>query len=398
MTASQRTDSQRALRQPVAIPRRATSIPQVILALKTDCCLKEIRGSLNAFQTPFLRAYASSLTAFGISKADFIAFIDGFNEAFLGNPILQGTNLAGMVLSQCYGLHTVQLAGGIVQLVSGFGSAAVSYGRTRMYVKAMNENLFNPAGLHVNVLSTEKMLKHVGFPEETFPPRAPSEDEAATSPNSGDSSAQPECEPLRPDRATLRRMQALEGYCQPLDYDVSATVKPDNLLRRMGNAQADRLTRKHEKKTRKDYDKADKEDTKKEKDVSKKRREVDRKIEKLERKLAKEGEKLERKLASSKVQSDPKEQKKVQEDFEKEVRHIEKDIEKEMKEVAKESRKCGKDGRKERAKVEKKEGRSSKRLRWIVVSLREEGEAESEDSLEVDDESVENETHAASKG
>ena len=43
-----------------------------------------------------------------------------------------------MILSQFYGLHAVQLAGGIVQLASGFGSAAVSYGRTRMYVKAMN--------------------------------------------------------------------------------------------------------------------------------------------------------------------------------------------------------------------------------------------------------------------
>ena len=72
-----------------------------------------MKGSRKVFMTPFVRAYAPELANHGISAADFVAFIDGLNEAFLGSPVFQTTNLAGMVLGQFYGMHSVQLAGGI---------------------------------------------------------------------------------------------------------------------------------------------------------------------------------------------------------------------------------------------------------------------------------------------
>lgn len=359
-----------------------------------------MRGARNAFLTPFLRAYTSEFHNHGISKADFVAFIDGLNEAFLGSPVFQGTNLVGTVLSQFYGLHTVQLAGGIVQLASGVGSAAVSYGRTRMYVQAMNENLFHPAGLHVNVLSTEKMLEHVGFPEADFSSTEQNPEMLSNVP-SGDSGLESDSSGSNgPDSATIRRMQVLDGYCAPLDYNVPPITQPENLLSRMGNAQAARLTRKHERKTQEEYAKATEEDQKSmgkmgkescklDRETDGKQRKASRKVAKVEERMAGEQSKLERKLMSSKAIRDPKEADKIRKDHEKEMKHLQKDLQKEQKDLEKEMAKLSKDrakndrelGKSELGKLKAKENKSAKKMRWIVVSRREEAEDESEDSL-----------------
>ncbi|KAJ5195794.1 hypothetical protein N7449_006273 [Penicillium cf. viridicatum] len=95
--------------------------------------------------SPFARARARDLEAqTRLTQVDLLCFIDGLNEAFLANPALQATNKIGMLVA------------------AGLGSAGVSAVRTKQYLKEANEVIFNPKGLLVRVVKTDKMLSLVG--------------------------------------------------------------------------------------------------------------------------------------------------------------------------------------------------------------------------------------------
>lgn len=121
---------------------------------------KSFRG---AFFGPLARAYPPALADYGIPQDKFHTFLDGFNEAFVAHPVFQGLGVAGAVMTMAYGVHPMQWAGMGLQVSSGVASAATSYLRTKQYVRAVNEQLFNPAGLHVNVMTTSKMVQRIGM-------------------------------------------------------------------------------------------------------------------------------------------------------------------------------------------------------------------------------------------
>lgn len=124
--------------------------------------------------SPFARARARDLEAqTGLTQVDLLCFIDGLNEAFLANPALQATNKIGMLVS-FVPLVTAQIVGAGLQVAAGLGSAGVSAVRTKQHLKKANEVIFNPKGLLVRVVKTDKMLSLVGvrdsmvFSEEQF--------------------------------------------------------------------------------------------------------------------------------------------------------------------------------------------------------------------------------------
>lgn len=361
----------------------------------------ELQGSDDTFGAPFLRAYAPALAPHAISQAAFLDFLDGLNEAFLPTPALQGTGMAGMAMGQCYGLEPVQLAGCIVEVASGVGSAAVSYWRTRAYVRAMNERLFHPTGLQVDVLSTAKMLRRVGMLEGELPAmESRVEESGSMAAGTGEARSSRLAEDV-----ARRRMQRLEGYCAPLEYDVPASVPPpDGWLRRMNHTQAARLTRKRNEKTRKKYDKADEEDGKERRYADRERRKVDKKVARIEGNMAEERAKLDHRLTSSKVLRDPKEVRKVEKEYEKEMLQLQREVEKGREELARKERERGIGGdadgdagnaareKSKRAKLERKlerkEAKGWEKMQWVVIGVRQDAMDDGGNSLSEEDETA----------
>lgn len=245
-----------------------------------------------------------------------------------------------------YGLDPVQWAGIGLQVASGVASAATSYARTRAYIKAMNADLFHPAGLHCGVLTTKKLTAKLSYPEEKLqlPDIEEQPDELSRYSSKAAVKATAQETPDRDD-PRVRRVRALEGYVMPLDFDMPQQVKPDNFLRKMGANQAARMDRKQSKRMAKKRAKALKKTGKAAK--------IDRKIERLE---------MEKDLSSNGDSAD--------------LAKIDRKI---MKKTAKRAKKLDKaDDAKE--KLQKKDSKTAQKVRWLVIS--EWSEAEEPDDEE----------------
>ena len=369
-----------ALPLPCVFPREyhryiGFSIEKHVLRRDNLETTKSFRGT---FFSPFVRAYVPDLENYGISRDAFLAFVDGLNEAFVANPAFQLTSTLGMIMSQCYGVDPVVWAGMGLQVASGVASGATSYFRTKEFVKAMNGDLFHPAGLHLNIMTTKKMMNKIGYPEDKLQlPPLESYDDLNTpttmKPREAAKAAQfdsPEDDPR------MRRMKALQGYVMPLDFDVPEAVAPESLLKKMGASQAKRLSKKQNKKMGKDRQEGYKKFLEKQREAEKKQREGDKEIAKIERKLAKEEAKL--------MGKEGKKREKALEEFQKEDAKLRREMEKAVAERDKEVAKEMKDAHKERSKVEKKEGKAAHKIRWIVISRWEgqEGDEDEDESRE----------------
>ena len=62
------------------------------MLMQTTELTKPLRG---AFYSPFARVYIRELEEHGISRDEFVTFIDGLNESFIAHPIFQGLGIVG---------------------------------------------------------------------------------------------------------------------------------------------------------------------------------------------------------------------------------------------------------------------------------------------------------------
>lgn len=306
------------------------------------------------------------MAAHGIQQVKFLAFIDGFNEAFVAHPIFQGLGVAGAVMSMAYGVHPVQWAGLGLQISSGMVSAATSYLRARQYVQAINMELFNPAGLHVTVMTTKKMMVKIGLPGEQLKLHPLSADAPTPDANVLAYESQSEVQQLPElEHARAQSLKALQGQVMPLNFNVPEAKTPDSLLQKMGANQVSRLSKKQQTKAQKKREKAneeivkmnaeaDKEQSKGDKDVLKKQREAEKEISKLERELEQEKSVSKRLEASKKLQ---KEKSKLLNEVEKEAKKRDEKVESKRQ-----------DARKEIEKVGKSESKIANKIRWLVIS------------------------------
>ena len=245
---------------------------------------KSFRG---AFFSPFVRAYAPRLEEHGISRGEFLTFIDGLNEVFVAHPVFQGLGIAGAVMGMAYGVHPVQWAGIGLQFASGAASAATSYVRTKKYFAVMNESLFHPTGLEAKIMTTKNMLTKIGHPEDRvrlqhLDPEGEATAFLADRPLGEASESTDDQDPR------VRRMLALEGYSMPVSFDVPPTVSPDSLLKRVSAANVKRRDVSQQKKLLKERKEGDKEYMEKMKDAEEEMRKGDEEIAKIEKELAKE--------------------------------------------------------------------------------------------------------------
>jgi hypothetical protein len=262
--------------------------------------------------------------------------------------VLKGISAAGAVMSQFHGLLSVQYAGVGLQFASDISSAAASYLRTKAYFEACNKDLFHPVGLHAAVLTTKDMMAKVGHGEQWLRllPLETSEDldELVSSPMAGREggmrTAQETANSSEDPR--IRRLNALNGYVAPLDFDVPAVVAPDNLINKMAAWQAQKTAEKHEKKDLKRREKAEAKSRHPKDTVTKGERRLERKIASVEKSLEKhEGN------------PDAKKVRRAQERCEREQRKVE-------RKIGRKEEKSGKDERREEKKANK--------IRWIVIT------------------------------
>ncbi|KZF24632.1 hypothetical protein L228DRAFT_266952 [Xylona heveae TC161] len=331
------------------------------------CVVPQITKAFGgAFSSPFARCHAPELAAQGITQLEFLVFLDGLNEAFLGSPIFQATNLIGSAIGMVP-LHSAQILSGSIGVASGLASAGVSYARTRAYMRASNYRFFGPRGLHATIMNTKKMMLAIGLPEAEERLQLPPLD------NLDQAQAQQQAMPASDPR--IRRILALGDRVMPLSFDVPQVVMPDNVLKKIGAAHARKLEAKQNRKLEKDRSKKSEEQAKKVAKLDEEARDGDEEIAKVERERDKEERKYQEKLAKYAGDGYKAEKKRAElkEDYDKEMAKLDKDMSKALQDKESKVGKNMKDINKGMSKLEKKEHKMAQKVLWVVILKAEEG-------------------------
>ncbi|RKK08827.1 hypothetical protein BFJ66_g13201 [Fusarium oxysporum f. sp. cepae] len=200
--------------------------------------------------SPFARCYPHSLSTLSnpITDSEFLAFIDRLNHVFVSLPIFQVAHITGGVLCSVQGVLPAQVLGGVLQVTSLLASAGVTFVRVRKVLKSANADIFAPRGLVCRIMTTEKMMATINFTEMDkkaklkLPPLEtihdlgiPHSHSAPASISSDDTTTNSRVETVFGVKdPRLLRLQAVEGYIAPLDFDVSEPPPPESWLSRMG--------------------------------------------------------------------------------------------------------------------------------------------------------------------
>lgn len=200
--------------------------------------------------SPFLRAYAPALSGLGITREEFLGFIDKLNRVAVASPPLEILGLVGNIVGMVPS-HTAQIVGTTVELAAQITTGIVSKGATELCLRDMNKELFGPRGLKVQVaqlnavatITKMPILTPDGKVDKKAPLMRPFDDEE-------------ECGTMS---AQERRLRALEGYIEHLDIEnLPELAKGSNPLSRMHAAVSERNRKQGEKKMMKDRAKAQK--------------------------------------------------------------------------------------------------------------------------------------------
>ncbi|KAL5331379.1 hypothetical protein ACEPPN_000909 [Leptodophora sp. 'Broadleaf-Isolate-01'] len=199
---------------------------------------------------PFARCYPHYLSTLSnpITDSEFLAFIDHLNQVFVSLPIFQVAHIAGGFLTSVQGVIPVQALGGVLQVTSLLASAGVSYHRVRKFLKTANAAIFTPRGLVCRIMTTKKMMAAINFTEVDekgqlkLPPLETVHDLGVSyrpgdpaSINSDEIETNSQIENVSGVRdPRLLRLEALEGYITPLDFDVSPEPQPESWVSKMG--------------------------------------------------------------------------------------------------------------------------------------------------------------------
>ena len=244
----------------------------------------------------------------------------------------------------------IAIAGTGLSAASGLGSAALSYGRARAYMKEANEELFYPRNLQAEVLKTKDMMQRVGFLEQRLRIGSSNAGAGMQQQSSYMGAGTWHYHPMETAQGDvsifIRRSMALQGYISELDYNVPPpTSDSENMFKRLGEKQAARQAEKQREKLAKKHREAH---------GGKERAKMEEKIEEFEHKLEqarnKDGE------VSKKV-------KEIEKDILKERRKGEKKVMEEQEYVMEKG-----------TKQDRKEEKVANRVRWIVISMLKDGE------------------------
>lgn len=338
---------------------------------------KSLRGP---YFSPFVRGYSSELSKVGIDRYTFLAFIDGLNESYVAHPVFEGANILGAVVATFGVIHPVQWAGMGLSFTAVAASAGTSYTRTKGYLKAVNDNLFHPAGLHARILNTRKMMEAVGCDQDnlSLPALDASEDADGASLSQCDTELSSILS--KANEPIMRRINALEGFVLPLDLDVPPAVSPDSFLRKMGDSHARYLSRKQQKKLIKKREKAIESYHQKRDAAEKEQLQHEQEIARLERALSREKNILEvaRNLDDGETSANVNE--KAVKRHERETARLERLIAEERYKTVEGLEKTLVKADEALVKADGKENITAQKVRWIVLTKFQDEEGNEESS------------------
>jgi hypothetical protein len=278
--------------------------------------------------SPFLRSYPPSLANYALPPEVFLRFLDNLNRVAVASPPLQVLGLAGTITS-FVPLATAQIVGNAVSFAAQAGTVAVSKGRTELYLREANKDIFGPRGLKAEIAKIDAVAKIAGIPIL---------DAAGKIDKKSRLLDDIDVQTVRTVSGQERRLMALSQWIAPLEVTPLPEIEQQkNPLSRLNQAASERQRRKGEEKLIEDREKAHK---KMSEDGSKAEREYQKEM----RKLDKEEEKVRRKEDGHKL--------------EKELEKIEKERRKAEREYEKESDKLMK---------EDKEEKALRKILWLVI-------------------------------
>lgn len=311
-----------------------------------------------------MRAYSPVLSQYQVTQTEFLNFLDGLNEVFIANPVLQTTSIAGSVMGM---IHPVEVVGMAVEAASEIGSETTSYFRTRAYLKRANAELFGPEGIKANIMEFEKMARAVGVNPDELKERMEKESAVlegqdgegfddidiemldSVIADSGSGNGGGEAKRMNP---RLLLLDALQGHVAPLETgDLPASSVQRNLLKRWnasfaakeGQKQNDRLERK--------FREAKEERVRKYKEALDIAQETEREIGKIEAKIDKMSENGDDKMKT-----------------EKKISCLSTDMAKLRRKKAKKMREAMKDGDEEMQNLQRKDMDKTLKIKWLVIS------------------------------
>ena len=113
--------------------------------------------------SPFLRCYAPILEQYHFPRDVFLKHLDALNRVAVASPPLQVLGFADE-FSKVLPLPPVHLVGSIIGGFSRLGTNGVTYGRTEMYLKDLNKDVFGPRGLKIEVANMKAVAKLSNMP------------------------------------------------------------------------------------------------------------------------------------------------------------------------------------------------------------------------------------------
>lgn len=226
------TSDQTYLSQALEFTRNIVPITSRIRKLESPIAIPQTSPGLGK---SFLRAWAPILQYHNLSASDLVSFIDNLNVVSTSSPPLQILDLAGGAVGMVPH-HWAQLAGLALQGTAKIGIAMVSKGRTEMYMREVNERIFKPRGLKVNIVSTEAMRAILRIPA----------DQIALAPLIGQTMTM---------SLFQRVLMAVGPYNAVLDFDVPPLGEQATMLAKLSARQVASREKSDQKKLLKDREK-----------------------------------------------------------------------------------------------------------------------------------------------
>jgi hypothetical protein len=314
------------LQQPIAIPATSSSL-----------------GS------PFLRAYPIELSAYNIPAPTFLSFLDELNRLMVVSPPVKVVGLGGDIVSMVP-LATAQIVGSAVSAAATVTKIGMSKGRSELFLREANANIFGPRGLKVNIVKLEVVAKAAEIPILDAAGKVKKDARLLAPINSANHGLS----------GQYRRLMAFAPYTSPLEaLPDEHKDTPTNVIDKMHAYASDRQRISEERKV---LEKREKADRKGKKDTHKAQREYEKEMAKLDS----EEDKVRRK--EKKLEKMESELRKLDEEREKVTREYEKEV--------------GKDGR---WSVKKdKEEAAVRKILWLLVQREDAGapSAQSQDTLQ----------------
>ena len=341
--------------KPCVVPRESNSSdPKDMEANEKEETAQTYHGSI---YRPFARAYPPDLLPHGITRSDFIAFVDGLNEVWLADPYLQAISVSGNVLNFMPLLET-QIVGLGVTIAAEYGSIKLSQMRTEAYLRLANTELFKPKGLRVQILKTWEMMHTAGIPRTVLQLRPAGEDERFEDldDTNTDKGKGREYDPQ------LRRMEALKDYVMPLTFD-PGRPSFDNWLKQASEKQERFFSERQNSIIRGKREKAAKQVS----EAESVERELNRQADELESAKAKATIRAAERLSGPLGESNQG-QLWIQEDLEKELKKLDKQVQRVSREKEKKVTRKVQQSERRLHRVEKREHRIVQKVMWIVVS------------------------------